>query len=142
MNPELHRPLEEHLALCAEILALTEWENQALKGPATASRAQACQARKAILPRLNECAGALRRVRQAWQQLSADERARSPELVSLIRKNQDLLMRILMLDRENQQVLLQRGLVPARHLPPPQAQRPHFVADLYRRNAVGLAHAD
>lgn len=141
MSSDLHHPLREHLALCEEILALTERENQTLR-EAGGSRFESCQARKAILPRLTECAGMLRALRQSWQGLPAAERARSPELAGLIRKNQDLVMRILMLDRENQQFLLKRGLVPARHLPPAQCQKPHFVADLYRRNAVGLAHAD
>jgi hypothetical protein len=45
-------------------------------------------------------------------------------------------MKILLLDRENQQAMLRRGLVPARHLPPPAAQRPHFVAGLYQRHAA------
>ncbi len=42
-------------------------------------------------------------------------------------------MKIIVLDRENEQVLLRKGMVPARHLPSADRQRPHFVADLYRR---------
>jgi len=41
---------------------------------------------------------------------------------------------VLLLDRENQQALLRRGLLPARHLPAAAVQRPHCVADAYRRH--------
>ena len=46
-------------------------------------------------------------------------------------------MRIIVLDRENEQTRLRKGTVPARHLPSPNRQRPHFVADLYRRGGQG-----
>jgi hypothetical protein len=45
-------------------------------------------------------------------------------------------MKFFILDRENQQAMLRRGLVPVRHLPPAAAQRPHFVAGLYQRHAI------
>ena len=48
---------------------------------------------------------------------------------------QSLLMKVLLLDRENQQALLRRGLVPAKHLPPVAAQQPHYVAGLYQRHS-------
>ena len=62
-----------------------------------------------------------------------EERARHPGIGMLLRQNQDLIMKVIVLDRENEQCLLRRGLVPARELPPANRQRPHFVADLYRR---------
>jgi hypothetical protein len=51
----------------------------------------------------------------------------------LLRQNQDQTMKIILLDRENEQCLLRRGLVPTRELPSANRQRPNFVADLYRR---------
>ena len=42
-------------------------------------------------------------------------------------------MKIVLLDRENEQALLRRGLVPTTQLPSVNRQRPHFVAELYRR---------
>jgi hypothetical protein len=52
-----------------------------------------------------------------------------------MRQNQDLLMKILVLDRENEQALLRHGLVPVRDLPSVNRQRPHFVAQMYRRQS-------
>jgi DNA-directed RNA polymerase subunit H (RpoH/RPB5) len=71
-----------------------------------------------------------------WQILSSDERARQPETGLLMRRTQDLTMKLIVLDRENEQALLRRGLVPPRQLPSVNRQRPHFVADLYRRQGA------
>jgi hypothetical protein len=46
-----------------------------------------------------------------------------------------LLMKVLLLDRDNQQALLRHGLVPARQLPSSAVQQPHCVADAYRRHS-------
>jgi hypothetical protein len=45
-------------------------------------------------------------------------------------------MKFILLDRENEQGLLRRGLVPPRQLPSVNRQRPHFVAELYRRQCA------
>lgn len=127
--------LRRHLELCRQILAVVEHENQDLRrsGPFDV-KAQA-STRKNLLERLKSALDQIRRHRQAWQQLSPAERARHPEVVPLLRQNQDLIMKIVVLDRENEQILLRRGLLPPQHLPPAQRQRAHFVADLYRQGA-------
>jgi hypothetical protein len=89
-----------------------------------------------LLPRLNQSLDTLRRHRVDWQKFSPDERARYPEIGTLLRQNQDLTMKIILLDRENEQSLLRRGLVPARELPSVNRQRPHFVANLYRKQGT------
>jgi hypothetical protein len=142
MTETIPQDLRNHLLLCQEILDLAQRENQALRDPSQPSPFEIYQNRKALLPRLNASLELLRQHRAAWQRLSVADRAQAPEIPQLIRQNQDLIMRILMLDRENEQCLLRRGLVPPRHLPPATRQRPHFVADLYRRNGLGSGNAD
>jgi len=134
--------LEAHYRVCEEILELTRRENQALRDPDQPSTFESYQARKRLLPRLNESLEALRRQRASWQQLSPAERAAQRDVAALMRRNQDLIMKVLVLDRENEQCLLRRGLVPPRHLPSASRQRPHFVADLYRRNRLTSGNAD
>lgn len=126
---DLHR----HLALCQEILALVERENQSLRDAAKPPEFEAYQTKKNLLPRLNQSLIQIRQHRTAWQKLDLAERAQHPEVPGLLRQNQDLIMKIIVLDRENEQVLLRKGLVPTRHLPSANRQRPHYVADLYRR---------
>ena len=128
--------LREHLALCREVLAVAEREGQALRGPGNPPLFEFHQLKKNLLPRLNQSLDGLRKHRMNWQKLGPAERARHPEIGVLLRQNQDLTMRIILLDRENEQCLLRRGLVPPRELPSANRQRPHFVADLYRRQGM------
>jgi DNA-directed RNA polymerase subunit H (RpoH/RPB5) len=68
--------------------------------------------------------------------MPADKREACGEIKNLFRDIQNLLPRLLLLDRENQQEMLRRGLIPATQLPPVASQRPNFVANLYRRHTA------
>jgi flagellar biosynthesis/type III secretory pathway chaperone len=133
---ELLEILNEHLALCQELLLVVEREGQALRRMEPPSLFQFYQQKKNLLPRLKQSLDDLRKHRANWQKLSLVERAAQPEVGPLLRKNQDLTMKIIVLDRENEQGLLRRGLVPPRELPSVNRQRPHFVTDLYRRGGA------
>jgi hypothetical protein len=128
--------LKKHHALCQELLLTVEREGQTLRRSEQPSLFEFHQLRKTLLPRLNQSLDTLRRHRARWLKFSPDERARHPEIAMLLRQNQDLTMKIILLDRENEQSLLRRGLVPPRELPSVNRQRPHFVADLYRRQGA------
>jgi len=130
---EIIDDLKSRLALCHELLNVIEREAHALRRVDTPSLFEFYQLRKNLLPRLNQSLDTLRRHRVNWKKFSPDERARHPEIGALLRHNQDLTMKIILLDRENEQSLLRRGLVPARELPSANRQRPNFVANLYRR---------
>lgn len=134
--PALAQVLRAHLAVCDELLAVVAQEHQALRDAASFNAFEFHQRRKALLPRLESALECLGRHRRPWRALSSLERAQCPEVGALLRANQDLIMKILVLDRENEQTLLRRGLLPARQLPPANRQRPHFVAELYRRHTV------
>ena len=127
--------LKKHFTLCQELFHVVEREAQTLRRADNPSLFEYFQLRKGLLPRLNQSLDILRRHRVQWQKFSPDERARHPEIGMLLRQNQDLTMKIILLDRENEQSLLRRGLVPPRELPSVNRQRPHFVAELYRRQA-------
>lgn len=135
-HAEMLADLQEHLELCRQILAVAERENQVLRSAQSPPWPEIQEAKKNLLPRLNQALDQLRRHRVQWLKLSAAERARHPEIGAVLQQDQDVIMRIIVLDRENEQALLRRGLVPADHLPPANRQRPHFVADLYRRQGA------
>jgi hypothetical protein len=134
---ETAQTLRNHLALCQELLLATERENRDL----CSSNAGSTTAfdfhlqRKRLLPLLDQSLADLKKHRAYWMQLPPQVRARHPEIAELLRSNQNLIMKIVVLDRDNEQSRLRLGLLPANHLPPAQAQRPHFVADLYRRHS-------
>lgn len=133
---ELTRQLREFVGLCDEILALTGRENQALTAAAGYQPFEFYQGRKALLSQLDSALNRLPVWRRAWQRLSPLERAQYPEVKSLLQTVQDSVVKILLLDRENQQALLRQGLLPARHVPPFAAQQPHYAARIYRRHSA------
>ncbi|HWD18035.1 MAG TPA: hypothetical protein VHB20_02050 [Verrucomicrobiae bacterium] len=133
---EIIRDLNIHFEATQELLQLAEREGQALRKTEGASLFEFYQARKALLPVLARSLEALRQHRLNWQRLSLEERAEHPEVAALLRHTQDLTMKVIVLDRENEQALLRRGLVPPRELPSVNRQRPHFVADLYKRGTA------
>lgn len=127
--------LQAFRRLCEQFLALATQENQALAGQAEYLPNEFHQKRMGLLPRLESALITLRNRRQAWQQTHSPGRRHSEDVKQLFQSIQSLLTRILLLDRDNQQALLRRGLVPARHLPPAAAQQPHFVTGLYQRHS-------
>jgi hypothetical protein len=139
MNPNLDvsgdivGQLRSHLAVCRELLAAIEQESQALR-QGEENQGQAIRARKGLLPRLVKSLDDLRVTRARWQKLSPTERDQQGPVPALLRQNQELIMKILVLDRENEQLLLRKGLVPPQHLPSLNRQRPHYVANLYQRS--------
>ena len=128
--------LRQHQDISRELLALAERESQLLRQGQAAALTELYQTKKILLPRLSESLQRVKAHRQHWQTLTAAERATQPEIPFLIRQVQDLIMRVIHLDRENEQGLLRRGLVPAREVSSVAAPRPHFVADLYRRSGA------
>jgi len=128
--------LRAFLALCETVLASVSSENQALSGQSEYQPFSFYQHRKNLLPNLETALTNLRSKRLAWQQAGESERSHCAEVKPFFQAIQGILMKILMLDRENQQALLRRGLVPAKHLPPVAVQRPHYVANIYQRHAT------
>jgi hypothetical protein len=138
MNPasQILKDLNYHFAVTQELLDLAEREGQALRQPASASLFDFYQTRRNLLARFTQSLDAVRQHRLNWQRLTLEQRAEFPQVTALLRRNQDLTMKVIVLDRENEQHLLRRGLVPPRELPSVNRQRPHFVADLYRRQGT------
>jgi hypothetical protein len=122
--------------LCEEILSLAASENQALAGQSHYRPLEFHQKREKLLPDIQSLLSKLRQRRITWQQMSLAERETCREVKPLFQSIQSLLMKVLMLDRENQQAMLRRGLVPAKHTPAAVTQQPHFVAGLYQRNST------
>jgi hypothetical protein len=133
---ELQTELQATLSLYHELLGAVETESTALRQPGPFSPFESFSVRRRLLPDLEQSVPRLRQHRANWLQLTPAERAGHREIGVLLRQCQDLILRVLMLDRENEQSLLRHGLLGPRHLPSHHAQRPHYVADLYRRQGA------
>lgn len=133
---DIKRTLMKHMELCERLLSTLEQENKNLRGTENDPMAEGREARHRLIHDLDQSVATLRKGRHWWQQLTPTQRRGYPEVASLLRFSQDLTMKVIVLDRENEQALLRRGLVPVNHLPTSGQQRPHYVAELYRRNGV------
>lgn len=94
------------------------------------------QARKGLLPRLDESLHRLRMHCGNWRSLGARERAQQQGIASLLRQTQETILKVILLDRDNEQGYLRRGLVPAKELASLPRRRPGCVAERYRRQAA------
>lgn len=125
--------LRTYLALCEEILNLTMRENQALAGQSAYSPVEFHQKRKNLLPNIELLLAKLRSRRLVWQQVSTSEREQYREIKPLFESIQNQLMKVLLLDRENQQIMLRRGMVPTSHLPA-VTPKANYVTSVYQRH--------
>jgi len=110
-------------ALCEDTLDLATRENQALSHQTDYQPEEFSRKRKALIPGLESVLLNLRGRRQSGQQPSWLG-ASSEQLRSLVQSIQNLLMKVLLLDRENHQALLRRGLLPLAHWPSAGLCRP------------------
>lgn len=129
----LHQVLHTHLALCRELLSVVEQEHRALTDPRPPCLAEFSQARKRLLPRLEQSLHGLQKHRGNRRDGARAEPPGADGVGALLRQCQETTMRILLLDRQNEQSLLRRGLVPVRELAFLSGQRPEVAAGLYQR---------
>lgn len=126
--------LREHSRVCAELLALAQREAEALQSPKPFPMAEMREQRQGLLTQLEASGKALAAQRQAWQKAHPPGTPLGAELQREVDAVQNTIMRLLVLDRENEQHLLRRGLLPARSLPPSEQARPNYIFDTYHRH--------
>jgi len=131
--PDLLRELRVFASWCEDTLSLACREHQALAAKDSYQPFEFYQWRKDLLNRLDLLMIGIRNGRQLWQQAGPLVHNCHLEVKTEIQMVQNLILKILQLDRENQQGLLRRGLVPAKHLTSVAAPPPNYVAKLYRR---------
>ena len=72
------------------------------------------------------------RHKDSWMALTEAQKTSMPEIGQRLQHCTDLIMKIVSLDRENEQLMLRNKLVPPSHLPPAERQNPNLVAKLYK----------
>jgi hypothetical protein len=122
--------------LADEMLALAAEENRVLVSNDEYRSTEFHARRKALLSRLVVTLNLLRAGRLAASNNGQREQFKDVKL--LIGNMEDVLARILVLEHENQQALINRGLFPIRHFAD-RCHQPHYVADVYHRQA-GIHH--
>lgn len=132
--PDLLHDLRAFVGVCEELLQLSVREHQALNGGGKFAPEEFGGTRKDLLARLNQVLISVKNWRKAWQKENPAPGNRSPEVKALLDGLQQMIVKILQLDRENQQALLRRGLLPAREVPSYAPATSSFVSRLYSRH--------
>ena len=128
----LRLALQDHNRLCGEILAVIQQEHQQLKAGTVDDLSKLQSGREGMLERLTHGQSAISEHKEAWMRLSPAERQQHPDIAGALKQSTDLIMKIVSLDRENEQLMLRNKLVPPSHLPPAERQNPNLVAKLYK----------
>ena len=123
--------LQSHIELCGEILAVVQQEHQQLKTNQVEDVTQLQEARQGMLERLTTAQAEIVRHKDSWMANQAQKQS-MPEIGQRLQYCTDLIMKIVSLDRENEQLMLRNKLVPPSHLPPAERQNPNLVAKLYK----------
>ena len=137
MISSLAQDLRADLARCRLLLAGVEQEHDALTSNAEPrSQTEFYQARQELFPRLADSVHKLNLHGAAWQNLSCAQRSCQQEVPALLRENQDLILKIIVLEHENERTLLCRRLVPPAPSSSANHPRPHRVAEPCSRSAT------
>lgn len=126
--------LQAYLKVCEEVHTIVRRENQCLKSADPESICQFQQSRKELLERLSHAQVRISAHRTSWLRVPPSSRAKHPQIGNLIRQTLDLIMKTIVLDRENEQLLLRHRMIPAHQLPSANRQNPHYVAQLYKNS--------
>ena len=119
------------------MLLLAQKEAEALRQPGSFPAGRIQAERKELLARLEASSRAVAAQRSRRGQSNAPGCATRPELADLVQTTLDKIMRVLVMDRENEASLLRRGLLPPRALPRVEQSEPNFIALTYNRHAQG-----
>tara|TARA_B100001123_G_scaffold416454_2_gene518107 strand:+ start:1591 stop:2052 length:462 start_codon:yes stop_codon:yes gene_type:complete len=128
----LAHALQAHIDLCSEILQVVKNEHQQLKANQVDDLTQLQGARQGMLEKLSAAQSEISSHKDAWDALSQSQKQSMPEIGKRLSLCTDLIMKIVSLDRENEQLMLRNKIVPPGHLPPAERQNPNLVAKIYK----------
>lgn len=126
--------LGDYLEVCNQAYELVQEENRCLNSNSPREAYAKSDQRKGLLDRV---AGSMVRIKAhkaLWAKIPHAERMKHMEISQLIKQNMDLIMKTVMLDRENEKLMLKHGMVPPDRLPSSAQNNPGAVAGMYQRN--------
>jgi hypothetical protein len=132
---ELARELQQQRRTLHELLQAARREHEDRSAPPSPA------ARKNFLALLSQSLDRIRQYRAAWVRLDPAQKQGHPEITEVLRDNQNLIMKILVLEREGEMEAARglRGLqrpAPAGDPAPPDRPGASFLARAYRRNSA------
>tara|TARA_B100000029_G_scaffold490542_1_gene549674 strand:+ start:1737 stop:2168 length:432 start_codon:yes stop_codon:yes gene_type:complete len=129
--------LGDYLEVCGRAYHLVQEENRCLNSSSPRDAYAKSEERKELLERVSGAMVRIKAHKALWAKIPAAERAKHMNISQLIKLNMDLIMKTVMLDRENEKLMLQHGMVPPDRLPSSAQNNPGAVAGIYQRNQPG-----
>ena len=136
MQNSLLTELNDHLTICEKAYELVQEENRVLNSPTPRNAYAHADRRKELLERVTGSMVRVKAHKAVWEKLPLSERSKSMDISNLIKQNMDLIMKTVMLDRENEKLMLQHGMAPPDRLPSSRQNNPSAVAGLYQRHST------
>ncbi len=120
--------VDRHLQLCDDLLVLLKEENRLLRGDPSGMTEEFLQQKRDLLPRLDESLAALKIIQEE-----------SPEMLPALREKLDSaqkkIMRILLLDKENEQLLL-KSMIPVKQKTSAPAGSMQSLKSIYDKHRI------
>ena len=135
MQNSLLTELNDHLTICEKAYELVQEENRVLNSPTPRNAYAHADRRKELLERVTGSMVRVKAHKVVWEKLPLSERSKSMDISNLIKQNMDLIMKTVMLDRENEKLMLQHGMAPPDRLPSSRQNNPSAVAGMYQRHS-------
>ena len=136
MQNSLLTELNDHLTICEKAYELVQEENRVLNSPTPRNAYAHADRRKELLERVTGSMVRIKAHKAVWEKLPLSERSKSMDVSNLIKQNMDLIMKTVMLDRENEKLMLQHGMAPPDRLPSSRQNNPSAVAGMYQRHST------
>ena len=121
--------LLEHMAACELTYQLMLDENRLLKTTSTPPGDDFLRQKRSVLAQLEQALAMLRTLRDPMPELTARQR-------ETVRKTQQIVMKALLLDRENEQLLFKCAMVSRRPAPPQARPTLDQIQRLYRKHGI------
>ena len=134
---QILRDIETHNDICCQLLVVIQQENQWLSQDHTTDVSSPDQAvKRTLLEQLSRQVSLIQGHRVA---LKDHERVHPEdpipkEVYSAIGRGTDLIMKMVALDRENEKLLLKKGMVPSNQIPSSAQYRPSDALKTYQQH--------
>lgn len=134
---EILKDVETHNDICRQLLDIVQQENRWLSSASDVEAPPPDQNLKESLSQnLSQSVSKIQAHRAALNDASKrhPETTKDPTLQTAIQSATELIMKIVVIDRENEKLLMKRGMIPPGNIPSPYQYRPSEAVKAYQRN--------
>ncbi len=139
MQPrEILIDVEYHNGICLKLLEIIQQENRWLSSPKDdgSQNPPDQKLKRTLLESLSDAVAKIQGHRAALLDTTKNnpDAPKDPDVQAAIQSATDLIMKIVVIDRENEKLLMKRGMVPPENIPSSYQYRPADALKAYQNN--------